>query len=81
MVRGNGLCRLIAEDETLKSQHGEENYAFPTHFKNNPQVLFVTTTDECYVDIAYYLTYGECPPHLDYKKKRTLKLKETKFVI
>ena len=43
--------------------------------------LLVGLKDEWFLDIAFYLTYGECPKHLIGKAKRTLKLKEDKFVI
>ncbi|KAH9331585.1 hypothetical protein KI387_003693 [Taxus chinensis] len=75
------LCKLIAKDEALKAQSGEKDGVFSTCLGDSPQVLFVTTTNEWSADIAYYLTYGEFPPHLDYKQRRTLKLKATKFVI
>ncbi|KAH9301932.1 hypothetical protein KI387_013515, partial [Taxus chinensis] len=44
-------------------------------------VLFVSTTDEWYTDIAFFLTYGECPPHLNQKEKRTVKLRFVKYLL
>ncbi|XP_059063820.1 uncharacterized protein LOC131856279 [Cryptomeria japonica] len=49
--------------------------------KDLPKVLFVNTTDECYSNIAFFLTYGECPQHLSFKEKRSIKLKATNFVL
>ncbi|KAH9306921.1 hypothetical protein KI387_011325, partial [Taxus chinensis] len=46
-----------------------------------PLVLFVATSDEWYSDIAFFLTYGECPMHLTAKEKRTIKLRVAKYVI
>lgn len=31
--------------------------------------------------MAYYLTYGDCPPGMSPKEKRNLKLKAAKYVI
>lgn len=46
-----------------------------------PKVLFVSTTNEWYSDLAYLLTYGDCPTHLSRKERRTLKLKAVNFVL
>ncbi|XP_059077844.1 uncharacterized protein LOC131876445 [Cryptomeria japonica] len=62
LVRGHGLCKLIAES---KEEVTEEL----------PLVLFVGLQDSWFVDVAYYLTYGDCPEHLSMKEKRNLRLK------
>lgn len=46
-----------------------------------PLVLFVGLQDSWFVDVAFYLTYGECPEHLSPKEKRNLRLKAAKYVI
>lgn len=46
-----------------------------------PLVLTISLQDEWFSDIAYYLTYGECPKHLSGKKKINLKMKVERYVI
>lgn len=45
------------------------------------RILIVSLQDEWFSDIAYFLTYGQCPKHLSSKQKRDLKLKAAKYVI
>lgn len=68
LVRGQGLCKWIVES---KDEVQEEL----------PLVLFVGLQDSWFADVAFYLTYGECPEHLSPKEKRNLRLKATKYVI
>lgn len=46
-----------------------------------PSVLFVGLQDSWFVDVAYYLTYGDFPIHLSSKEKWNLRLKAAKYVI
>lgn len=66
MVHDQGLCKLISENKE------EEAY---------PNYLLVGLKDEWYSNIAYFLTYGECPNHVKGKDRRSLQLKATKFLI
>ena len=45
----------MAENEPLQV---EDENPFSLHI-----VLFVSTKDDWFFDMAYYLSYGECPPH------------------
>lgn len=69
LVRGNALCKAIA-----KNLEEEEPAA-------NQLVLNVSLQDPWFENIAYFLTYGECPEGLTAKQRRDLKLKATKYVI
>lgn len=73
LVRGRGLYQLMAEG-IPKEQELDD-------FEDLPKVLFVSTTDEWYSNIAFFLTYGECPQHLSFKEKRSIKLKVVNFVL
>lgn len=68
LVRGKGLCKLITE---RKNEVNEEL----------PLVLFVGLQDSWFVDVAYYLTYGDCPTHLSPREKWNMRLKASKYVI
>ncbi|KAH9323843.1 hypothetical protein KI387_018482, partial [Taxus chinensis] len=72
---------LMAEDKALKAHHDEKECYCLEIFKDLPQVLLVSTKDEWYADILYFLTYGEYPPHMDFKYQRNLKMKVVKYVI
>lgn len=72
LVRGCGLCKLIAENNSNGNVAQESEL---------PLVLFVSTTDEWFSNIAHFLTYGECPAHLTPREKRTIKLKAAKYII
>lgn len=72
-MRGKGLCQLMAENKP-NEEGGETSESFP-------QVLFVSTTNEWYSNIAYFLMYGKFPHHLSYKEKRNIKLKAANFVL
>lgn len=73
IVRGKGLCQLIAKN-VFDNQEYENS-------EDLPRVLFVSTTDEWYSDLVYFLTYGECPIDLSFKEKRNTKLKSANFVL
>ncbi|XP_057866026.2 uncharacterized protein LOC131073577 [Cryptomeria japonica] len=68
LVRGQGLCKLIAES---KSEVIEELTL----------VLFVRLQDSWFADVVYYLTYGDCPMHLSLREKWSVILKASKYVI
>lgn len=73
LVRGRGLCQLMAEGIP---EEQELDYS-----EDLPKVLFVSTTDEWYSNIAFFLNYGECPQHLSFKEKISIKLKAANFVL
>lgn len=74
---GKGLCQLIA-DNKLIDEVVLENECMN---QDLPKVLFVSTTDEWYSDLAYFLTYGECSAHISRNERQTLKLKAMNFVL
>ena len=49
--------------------------------RDDHRVLMVSLQDPWFSNIAYYLTYGECPDGLTAKQKRDLKNKALKYVI
>lgn len=67
LVRGNALCRAMVEDQHIE---GDDH-----------KVLMVSLQDPWFSNIAYYLTYGECPDGLTAKQRRDLKNKALKYVI
>lgn len=71
------MCQLIADSKLI------DEVVFQNEGMNEdlPKVLFVNTTDEWYSDLAFLLTYGECPAHLPCKEKWTLNLKAVNFVL
>lgn len=73
LVCGKGLCQLIVENNQEEQERDVS--------EDLPRVLFVSTTNEWYSNIAYFLTYGECPAHLSFKEKRNIKLKAANFVL
>ncbi|XP_059066460.1 uncharacterized protein LOC131857761 [Cryptomeria japonica] len=77
LVRGKVLCQLIVDNKP------NEEIVFENEgmTEDLPKVLFVSTTDEWYSDLAYFLAYGECPSHLSHNEKCTLKLKAVNFVL
>lgn len=68
LVRGQGLCKLIMENDVIPEG-------------DIPLSLFIGLKDTWFSNVAYYLTYGECPTHFTTKEQRNLKLKEAKYVI
>ncbi|XP_059077939.1 uncharacterized protein LOC131876533 [Cryptomeria japonica] len=66
MVRGQGLCRLMAENESREVD-------------SLPLTLFIDHQDSWFTNVAYYLTYGDCPDHLSPREKRNLRLNAAKF--
>ncbi len=71
LVRGRGLCKLIAENKE----------SLPDSTEVTPSVLLVSETDPWFSNVTYFLTYGECPPNMSYKEKHNLRLKAKKYVI
>lgn len=65
LVRGQGLCKLIAESKN----------------EELPLVLFVGLQDSWFANIAYYLTYGDFLAHLSSREKKKKRLKAAKYVI
>ena len=66
------MCKAIAEESSKDEEETEEEMLL---------VLFIGNVDDWFSNIAYFLTYGECPAHLSPKEKRTLKMKFMKYVI
>lgn len=66
LVRGQGLCKPMSELDPNSDM---------------PTVLFVSLRDSWFSDVAFYLSYGDCPPYLTPKERRNLRLKSTKSVI
>lgn len=77
LVGGKGICQLIADNKSI-DEVVLENEGIN---QGLPHVLFVSTTDEWYSNLAYLLTYEDCPAHLSRKEKQTLKLKVENFVL
>lgn len=63
-----------------KNEHEEVVLEKDSH-GNIPTILFVSTIDEWYSNIAYFIIYGECPTHLTYKEKRNLNMKSANYVL
>ena len=59
LVRGKGLCKLMAESKAMSSAETKET----------PLVLLVNLTNPWFLDIAYFLTYGECPSNMNHKER------------
>ena len=53
----------------------------PDNTEKTPDVLLVSSIDPWFSNVAYFLTYGECPPNMSYKEKCNLRLKVAKYVI
>ena len=68
LVRGNALCKALAEYQQSKEE-------------DTPKVFMVSLQDPWFSNIAYFLTFGECPNELTTKKRRYLKTKSLKFAI
>ena len=49
--------------------------------RETPIVLLVILTDPWFSNIAYFLTYGVCPPNMIFKERWNPRLKATKYVI
>ena len=70
LVRGKGLCKLIAENISITN--GKEEL---------PQVLLVGLTNSWFSKVAYYLTYEDCLEGMSPRERRDLKLKFAKYVV
>ena len=46
----------------------------------SPRALMVSLQDPWFSNIAYFLTYGDCPDGLTYKHKRDLRIRSAKYV-
>ena len=72
LVRGNALCRAIAENKRIEE---------PEEPEEKQLVLAVGLRDTWFEDIVYFLTYGDCPEGLNERQRRDLRLRAAKFVI
>ena len=59
LVRGHGLCKLIAENKDMSFERPKET----------PTILLVSLRDPWFLNISYFLTYGECPPNMNHKER------------
>ena len=76
MVKGQGLCLLEAQSNVPEQERKcihEEDMSVDTIY------VITAPSFEWYDDIIFYLTHGYSPPTLDFKKHRTLRLKETPY--
>jgi hypothetical protein len=71
LVKGHGLCKMIDENKDASLDKSNET----------PIVLLVSLTNSWFLDIAYFLSYGECPSNMNHKERRNLRLKAAKYVI
>ena len=74
LVKGQGLCKLMAEaqDPQMEEEEGWDNEVDMLQ----SEVLYMPTSiSSWYNDLTYYLTHGSSPNHLDSHKKRALRLK------
>lgn len=74
IVKGQGFCRMLV---------GASNISELQHSGDEVQVYVVSLndTDSRYADIIFYLKNGYAPPHLNYTKKRALRLKAKQYQI
>jgi hypothetical protein len=76
IVRGQGLCKLLTETIDTTSENADK-------VKDTEDIQHVCVTpdipDSQYSDLVYYLTHGTTPSHLDFKKKRALRIKSTQY--
>lgn len=72
LARGNVLCKAIAENRIVEEikKLGEKQL-----------VSVVGMQDSWFENIAYLLTYEECPEGMTARQKRDLKFKVAKYVI
>lgn len=68
LVRGQGLCRLMVENEFKEED-------------NLPLTLFIDHQDSWFTNVPYYPTYGDSLDHLSPREKRNLRLKAAKYII
>ena len=59
----------------------ENKDPLPDNTKEKPNVLLVSSTDPQFSNVAYFLTYGECPPNMSYKERQNHRLNTAKYVI
>eukprot|EP00253_Pinus_taeda_P010837 PITA_10837 len=72
IVRGQGFCRILAGASNIP----ESSDTGPTEEINQ---ISVTDSESQYADLIFYLKNGHAPPHLSYKSKRAIRLKEKTF--
>lgn len=71
LVRAQILYRLIVENKDSPLDN----------IKEMPLILLASSIDPQFSNVTYFLTYGECPPNMNYKEKLNLRLKATKYII
>lgn len=69
-VKGQGLCKLVAETLDLQEEEEEEEGWENEADMLEKEVLYIPTSrDSWYNDMKYYLTHGSNPSHLDSQKR------------
>ena len=68
LVKGQGLCKLVAEALDLQMEE-EEGWDNEVYLLQSEVLYMPASTNSWYNDIKYYLTHGSSPNHLDYQKK------------
>ena len=78
LVKGQGLCKLVAEaqDPQMEEEEGWDN---EVDLMQSEVLYMPTSTNSWYNDLKYYLTHGSSPNHLDARKKRALRLKSSQY--
>eukprot|EP00253_Pinus_taeda_P004694 PITA_04694 len=74
IVRGQGFYRILAGASNIP----ESSDNGPTEEINQ---ISVTDSESQYADLVFYLKDGYAPPHLSYKRKRAIRLKEKSFTL
>ena len=68
LVKGQGLCKLMAEAQDLQMEQ-EEGWDNEVYLLQNEVLYMSASTNSWYNDMKYYLTHGSSPNHLDACKK------------
>ena len=78
LVKGQGLCKLVAEAQQsqMKQEEGWEN---EVDMLQNEVLYIPASTNSRYNDLKYYPTHGSSPNHLDACQKRALRLKSAQY--
>jgi hypothetical protein len=77
IVKGQGLCKLVAEFPCVES-HEDALYQDSELFEK--EVCYIPVgSDPWFYEMKYYLTHGSAPHYLDPKKKRALRLKSAQY--
>ena len=78
MVKGQGLCKLVAEAQDPQTEQ-EEGWDNEVDMLQNEVLYIPASTNSWYNDLKYYLTHESSLNHLDARKKRALRLKSAQY--